>query len=56
MVVDEVEYGRGAGTTMMAAKEEASRRALRSLYIDLAKRRIDFSKSSVPVLTNYFSY
>jgi dsRNA-specific ribonuclease len=37
MLVDDVEYGRGSGTTKSAAREEASRRALRALYIDDAK-------------------
>jgi hypothetical protein len=34
ILVNGVEFGRGSGTTLGAAREEAARRALRAIYID----------------------
>jgi hypothetical protein len=36
VIVNDVEYGRGFGTTRGAAREEAARRSLRAIYHDRA--------------------
>lgn len=55
ILVDKKEYGRGTGTTLAAAKEEASRQVLRTIYGDRVKNRVGSTSTGVPTSEQRYS-